>query len=58
MNMQRLVFGAHLGVAAVMIAFGVVAAVSGQPIQLVVLTGMAVMIALLGRSAGRLAGRR
>jgi type IV secretory pathway TrbD component len=58
MEATRLILGAHLLVGAIMIGIGLLAAVQGQFVQLVLFVGIGVMIALLGRSASRLAARR
>jgi hypothetical protein len=58
MNIARLVFGLHLSIAAIFLIFGVYAGLSGNPIQLVALSSIAVMTGVLGRYAGRAAARR
>jgi hypothetical protein len=58
MNLQRAVFGIHAMVA--LLAFGVaaVAATSGQLVQFAIFSAIGLMVALLGRSAGRIAANR
>jgi hypothetical protein len=58
MDTARIVVGLHLVVAAIFLLFGVYAGLSGNPIQLVAMSSIAVMIGLLGRYTGRAAARR
>lgn len=58
MNMPQIILGFHLLIAAVFVVFGVSAGTSGNPVQLVILSSIAAMIGLLGRSAARIAARR
>ncbi len=58
MDTARIIFGAHLFIGAIFVLFGVFAGVNGNPIQFVILSGIAVMIGFLGQYAGRAAARR
>jgi hypothetical protein len=58
MNMPQIILGFHLLIAAVFVVFGISAGTSGNPVQLVILSSIAAMIGLLGRSAARIAARR
>lgn len=58
MEIARIVLGLHLSVAAIFLIFGVYVGLSGNLVQLVALSSMAVMIGLLGRYTGRAAARR
>lgn len=58
MDIAKLVFGMHLFIGVLFVSFGVFAALNGNPVQLVVLSAIAVMLGVLGRYAGRAAARR
>lgn len=58
MNIARLVFGFHLFIGSFFLLFGVFAGLNGNPIQLVILSSIAIMIGILGRYTGRVAANR
>lgn len=58
MDIAKLIFGLHLFIGVLFLLFGVFAALNGSPVQLVVLSAIAVMLGVLGRYAGRAAARR
>jgi len=58
MDIARIVIILHLSVAAIFLLFGTYAGLSGNPMQFVALSSIAVMTGLLGRYAGRAAARR
>ncbi|MFC7075590.1 hypothetical protein [Haloarcula halophila] len=58
MNAGRLVLGAHLVVAAVLLIVGLLAGLNGDLVQFGLLSAVGVMVGLLGRSVSRLAAAR
>jgi hypothetical protein len=58
MDTAKLVFRLHLFVGALFLLFGAFAGLSGNPVQFVALSSIALMIGLLGRYAGRAAARQ
>lgn len=57
MNTPRLVFGAHLAVAAVVFGIGLFIGVNGNSVQIVIFGGIAIMLAVLGKYTSRVAAR-
>lgn len=54
----KAVFAMHAVAAVLLGGVGVAAIQSGQPIQAVLMTAIALMILIVGRSAGRIVARR